>query len=107
MNEFANFKIIGLCLIVMGLTGRTGNNDRDSRALQKVVSGWTKKNFAHLCEHPPGIASACLVASMSYDAENRRIVKTYPAMGLLLEPHYVYLDLDPVPVNVVGPSTAA
>lgn len=109
MNEFANFKgakIIGLCLNVMGLTGRTGNNDRDSRALQKVVLRWMKNNFVRLHEHNPRIAGACLVDNMWYDAENRRIVKTYPAVGLRREPHYVYLDLDPVPDNAVGPSTA-
>jgi hypothetical protein len=110
MNEFANFKgakIIGLCLNVMGLTGRTGKNDRDTRALQKVVLRWTKKNFVWLHEHNPRIADSCLVDSMSYDAENRQIVKTYPAVGLQREPLYVYLDLDPAPDKAVCSNTAA
>ena len=44
---------------------------------------------------------------MSYDAENRRLVRTYPAEGLRREPHYVYLDLDPALENAVGPAAAA
>lgn len=110
MNEFANFKgakIIGFCLNVMGLTVRTDNYDKDSRALQKAVLRWTRKNFVWLHERTPRVAGACLVDGMSYDAENRRLVKTYPAEGLRREPHYVYLDLDPAPENAVGPAAAA
>ena len=110
MNEFANFKgakVIGFCLNVMGLTVRTDNYDKDSRALQKAVLRWTRKNFVWLHEHTPRVAGACLVDGMSYDAENRRLVRTYPAEGLRREPHYVYLDLDPAPENAVGPAAAA
>lgn len=110
MNEFVNFKgakIIGFCLNVMGLTVRTDNYDRDSRALQKAVLRWTRKNFVWLHEHNPRVAGACLVDGMSYDAENRRLVKAYPAEGLRREPHYVYLDLDPAPENALGPAAAA
>lgn len=110
MNEFANFKgakIIGFCLNVMGLTIRTDNYDKDSRALQKAVLRWTRKNFVWLHEHTPHVAGACLVDGMSYDAENRRLVKTYPPAGLQREPRYVYLDLDPAPDNAVGPTAAA
>jgi hypothetical protein len=110
MNEFANFKgakIIGFCLNVMGLTVRADNYDKDSRALQKAVLRWTRKNFVWLHERTPQVAGACLVDGMSYDAENRRLVKTYPAEGLRREPHYVYFDLDPAPENAVGPTAAA
>jgi hypothetical protein len=92
MNEFANFKgakIIGFCLNVMGLKVRTDNYDKDSRALQKAVLRWTRKNFVWLHEHAPRVAGACLVDGMSYDAQNRRLVKTYPAEGLRRKPHYV------------------
>ena len=110
MNEFANFKgakIIGFCLNVMGLTVRTDNYDKDSRALQKAVLRWIKKNFVWLNEHTPRVAGACLVDGMSYDAENRRLVKTYPAEGFRRDPNYVYFDLDPVPDNSVVPLAAA
>jgi hypothetical protein len=110
MNEFANFKgakILGFCLNVMGLTVETGDYDKDSRALQKAVLRWTRKNYARLHQQTPRVAEACLVDGMSYDAESRRLVRTYPAEGLRREPHYVYLDLDPVPEDAVGPAAAA
>ena len=37
---------------------------------------------------------ACLVDGITYDAENRRLVKTYPAEGLRRDPQYIYLNLD-------------
>ena len=110
MNEFSNFKgarIIGFCLNVMGLTVRTDDYDRDSRALQRAVLRWTKKNFVLLYEHNPRVACACLVETISYDSENRRLVKTYPAEGLRREPHYVYLDLAPTQEHAVDPAAAA
>lgn len=109
MNEFANFKgakIIGFCLNVMGLTIRLGDDDKDSRALHKAVLRWTRKNFVWLHEHTPRVAGACLVDGMSYDAENRRLVKTYPAEGLRRKPHYVYFALNPAPENAVSPAAA-
>jgi hypothetical protein len=110
MNEFANFKgakIIGFCLNVMGLTVRTGDYDKDSRALQKAVLRWTRKNYVWLHQHAPRVADACLVDGMSYDTEGRRLVRTYPAEGLRRGQHYVYLDLDHVPYGAVGPAAAA
>jgi hypothetical protein len=100
MNEFPNFKgakILGFCLNVMGLTIRKADYGKDSKALQKAVLGWTKKNFVWLHEYNPRVADACLVAGMTYDADNRRLVRTSPADGLKREPSYAYLDLDPKP----------
>jgi hypothetical protein len=110
MKEFANFKgakILGFCLNVMGLTVRTGDYDKDSRVLQKAVLRWTRKNYVWLHLHTPRVAGACLVDGMSYDAESRRLVRTYPAEGLRREPHYLYLDLDPVTEDAVGTAAAA
>lgn len=102
MNEFPNFKgakILGLCLNVMELKVRPGNFGRESRALQKAVLAWTKRHFAWLQAYNPRVAEACLVDGMTYDAENLRIVKTYPAEGLRREPHYEYLQLAPPPLH--------
>lgn len=98
MRRFPNFKgakILGFCLNVMGLTVSEGNYDRDSRALQKALLAWTKKNFTWLNGYNPRIAEACLVDGMTYDAENLRLVRTSPAAGLRREPSYNYFDLDP------------
>lgn len=98
MKRFPNFKgakIIGFCLNVMGLTVSDKDYDRDSRALQKAILSWTKKNYAWLHAYNERVAEACLVDGMTYDAENLRLVKTYPAEGLRREPHYVYFNVDP------------
>jgi len=102
MRSFANFKgakILGFCLNVMGLTIRKGDYDKDSRALQKSVLAWTKKNYVWLHEYNPRIAEACLVDGMKYDADNLQLVQTYPAEGLRREPHYIFLELDPGPTE--------
>lgn len=98
MTQFPNFKgakILGFCLNVMGLTANEGDYDHDSKALQKAILSWTRKNYAWLHSYNPRIAEACLVDGMTYDAENLRLVKTYPADGLRREPLYVYFSVDP------------
>ena len=98
MRRFANFKgarILAFCLNVMGLAVRKGDYDKDSRALQKAVLAWTKKNYVWLHDYNPRVAAACLVDGMTYDAENQRLVKTYPNDGLRLEASYVCLELSP------------
>lgn len=103
MNQFPNFKgarILGLCLNVMGLASRKGDYDKDSRALHKAILAWTRKNYAWLHDYNPRIAKACLVDSITYDAEKLRLVKTYPAEGLRREPQFDYFDLNPpLPVD--------
>ncbi len=99
MKRFCNFKgakILGFCLNVMGLTVRQGNYDKDSRALQRAVLAWTKRNYVWLHGFNPRVAEACLVDGMTFDVENRRLVRTSPAEGLRREPLCVYLELDPV-----------
>lgn len=98
MKRFPNFKrakILGFCLNVMGLTIRGKDYDRDSRALQKALLSWTKKNYAWLYVYNPRVAEACLVDGMTYDAKRLRLVKSHPAEGLRREPHYVYFNVDP------------
>ncbi|CAH1073326.1 hypothetical protein [Candidatus Nitrotoga sp. 1052] len=98
MKKFPNFKgakILGFCLNVMGLTICNDDYDKDSKALQKAVLAWTKKNFVWLHDYNPRVADACLVAGMSYDADNQCLVRTSPADGLRREPSYVYFDLNP------------
>jgi hypothetical protein len=100
MKRFPNFKgakILGFCLNVMGLTVRQGDYDKDSRALQMSVLAWTRKNFVWLHGYNPRVAEACLVDGMTFDSENRRLVRTSPAEGLRREPSYIYLELDPAP----------
>ncbi|WP_045189801.1 hypothetical protein [Pseudomonas tussilaginis] len=98
MNKFPNFKgakILAFCLNVMGLKLSNSSFDKNSRPLHKAMLAWTKKNYVSLHNHSPSLAEACLVDRISYDAENLRLIKTYPADGLLREPQYEFLELDP------------
>ncbi len=97
MKRFPNFKgakMLGFCLNVMGLTIRSVDYEKDSRALQKAVLAWTRKNFIWLHSYNPRITEDCLVDGMTFDVDNRRLVKTSPAEGLRREPKYVYFELD-------------
>lgn len=100
MKRFPNFKgarILSFCLNMMGFTINDNDYDKDVRALHKVALAWTKKNFAWLHSYNPRVAEACLVDRVSYDAENLRLVITFPVEGLRREPYFAYLDLDAVP----------
>jgi hypothetical protein len=97
MSKFPNFqgaRVLRFCLNVMGLKMNEQEYGDDSRALQKAVLSWTKKNFAWLYSYNPRVAEACLVDGMTYDATRRRIIRTYPVDGLRREPSEIYLDVD-------------
>lgn len=98
MRRFPNFKgakVLGFCLNVMGLTVMKVDYGKDSRALQRAVLAWTKKNFLWLHGYNPRLAEACMVDGLTIDLENRRLVCTSPAEGLRRKPSYTYFDLDP------------
>lgn len=100
LTRFPNFKgarILGFCLNVMGLELSAQGHRKEMRPLHRAVLRWTRANFAKLHQANPRVAEACLVASMTYDEPRSRLVHTYPAEGLRLEPHHVYLDVDPLP----------
>lgn len=103
MKRFPNFqgaRILGFCLNVMGLNLRKASDyDKDSRALHKAILAWTKKNYAWLHAYNSHISEDCLVDNMAYDVENRRLVKTYPAVGLRREQQFEYLEIGPVPLS--------
>jgi hypothetical protein len=96
MEHVPNFKgagVVGYCLNVMGLTLLEDRNFRDSKALHKVLLSWTRRKLAWLHSYNPRIADACLVDGMTYDAEHRQIMKTYPE-GLSREPERDRFDVD-------------
>lgn len=100
LERWPNFKgarILGFCLNVMGLELRESSTHGSMAPLHKAILGWTKRHFANLYHTHPPVAEACLVEGMTYDPEESRIVRTYPAEGLRLSPRYVFLDVDPLP----------
>lgn len=98
MERFPNFKgakFLAFCLNVMGLRAGRPSMDKEYRALHRALIAWTWRNYESLRAANLEVAEACLVDGMTYDAENRRLVRTYPAGGLRKEPSYVYLDVLP------------
>ena len=97
MKRFPNFKgakILGFCLNVMGFKVRKENYDLDSKALQKAVLSWTRKNYAWLHAYNPSVAESCLVDGITYDSKSLKLVKTYPAEGLRRKAEYIYFPVD-------------
>jgi len=100
MARFPNFqgaRTLGFCLNVMGFELRPEELGREMRPLHKSVLRWTRANYAKLHKANPRVADACLVDGITYDEVNSRLVRTYPADGLRLAPHYVYFAVDPLP----------
>ena len=91
---------------MMGVRLPDRSRDRDNRAVHKAVLSWTKKNYAWLREYNAKIGEACLVEDARYDAEHRRIIKTWPADRLRRKPHEVVFEVNPrsreVPTTDLG-----
>lgn len=103
MGRFQNYKsamIIGYCLNVVGFIPRSVGDNHEN-ILRKIVSGWAKRNYASLRLQNPSVAEACLVDSISYDAEKYRLIKTYGTHALRQKPRLIYLQLDS-PKNDAG-----
>lgn len=60
--------------------------------MHKAVLAWTKHNYLNLHEVHTEVAESCLIGSITFDNEGRRIVKTY-LKGLDKEPPKEYLEL--------------
>jgi len=99
MKRFPNFKgarILSFCLNVMGLDVRKGGFAKDNWPLHKAILAWTTKNYVWLQTDTPRVAEACLVDSITYDAEKLQLVRTHSTNGLRREPSYSRLALNPV-----------
>jgi hypothetical protein len=80
-KEFLNVRsarVLGFCLNVMGLEiNKSRSSDKGYYALHKVLLKWTAENFLILRNEILHIADACLIGSISFDAQNSRLVKTF------------------------------
>jgi len=96
MERWPNYKgarILGFCLNVLGLS--VGEKEINERCypLRKAVLNWTRKNYLAIVEENPDIAEYCLSGGVTFDSENRRLVKTY-MRGTNREAPREYLNLD-------------
>ena len=97
LSKMPNYKaarIMGICLNVMGpvVRDRSYSIDREYRALHKATVSWLQKNYLNLIDKQPDVAKSCIIGSISYDEDNKRIVKSY-IKGLNLEEPTEHLDL--------------
>lgn len=91
--NFRSAPILGLCLNVMGLSvGAKRDHTRGEYQLRKAVLSWARRKYLWLVREQHKVAAACLVGTISFDVEHKRLVKTY-IEGLHLEPPRDYLDL--------------
>lgn len=97
MEKLPNFegaRILGFCLNIVAFDYNYETRiDRSWIALGKAVIRWTRRNFLHLRAENLRVAEACMIGSITFDAERNRIVKTY-SQGLEAEVPSVSLSLD-------------
>lgn len=93
LKSFKAARYLGICLNCMGLElGDRTHRDRSTESLKKVVLRWVKKNYLSLHKSHPTVAEACLMGSITYDTENKQLVKTY-ASRADREPDQEFLSL--------------
>jgi hypothetical protein len=92
--NYRSARILGLLLNVMGLDPAARTNiDAEFRPLKKAILRWTTKNYLRVVEEMPDVANAAMIGTITFDAAQARIVKTY-AKGLDREAPRTYLTLD-------------
>jgi len=78
LKSFKAARYLGICLNCMGIkVGDKQHRDRGTEALQKVVVRWVQENYISLHDNHPTVAEACLMGGISYDAEKKKLVRTY------------------------------
>jgi hypothetical protein len=82
MDEWPNFKgarLLGLCLNVLGFKGkRTRDIFKESTVLMPPVAAWAKRNYLRLVKDNPQVANACLHGNVTFEPDQKELVKTYP-----------------------------
>ena len=99
ISELPNYKnaaILGLLLnlVGFGITKSKHSIGRDYWPLAKAVQTIAKRHYMKLRRDLPDVADSVLIGGISFDEQNRRLVKTY-AKGLEREPARHYLGVDP------------
>lgn len=92
---FFNYKsarVFGFALNVLGFSKWQGQSPSE-RALQTALLAWTKKNFFKRWSENPDVAVSGLPAGLTFDADNKRFIKTF-AKGLNREEPKAYFTVD-------------
>lgn len=94
ISGYRGARILGFCLNVMGLTLTSKERHKGIYALQNVTLRWSVRNFSDLHANDRSLAEACLVDGLSYDNEQRIIIKTFMSWKGR-EPDREYLSVNP------------
>lgn len=82
LKSFKAARYLGISLNCLGFTlSGVSRRDRNTEALKKVILGWVRNNYVSLHDNHPTVAEACLMGSITYDAENMQLVKTYASLA--------------------------
>jgi hypothetical protein len=102
LEKFPNFKsapMLGYLLNVMGLKpGQKKDYRSQEYPLRKAVISWTRRKYLWLVKKQHFVAESVLRSTITFDARNKRLVKTYNK-GLSLKPQQEFLALDPFVVT--------
>jgi hypothetical protein len=80
--NYLNVRILVYLLNVIGLSDKKNSLDKNYRALLLVVLSWVQKNFRNLYIGYPDVVNSSMLGSISFDAKNFQIIKTYrPGIG--------------------------
>lgn len=98
LSDLPNYRsagVLAICLNVLGpvIHKRGTTIDREHRALHVAMIAWLKKNYLALRERQPNVANACIIGSITYEEDRKRLAKSY-IKGLRLEEPKEYLELD-------------
>ena len=99
MPNAKNARILGICLNVCGLSGKTiAHHARDYGSLAAVVIPYAKRIYPELLAKHRKVAKLVLVGSISYDEAEHKLVKTYADVVVREAPAQEFLELDPRPL---------
>jgi hypothetical protein len=99
IERFPNFKnaaYLGYCLNISGLTLGSHKANDGEYVFRKAVIAWAKRNYIWLVKRNPKVAKTALIGKLSYDARNKRLIKTYEE-GLRKKAPQEFLKLDSAP----------
>ncbi|MDN7138597.1 hypothetical protein J6J34_10275 [Pseudidiomarina sp. 1ASP75-14] len=82
LKSFKAARYLGISLNCLGFRlSSISHRDRNTEPLKKAILGWVKNNYVSLHDSHPTVAEACLMGSITYDAENMQLVKTHASLA--------------------------
>jgi len=105
LPNYRNGAYLAYCLNVLGvaINPRTDFRRNEEFPIRRVVLKWAQKNYLWLVKRMPQVASAVMIANVSFDPKKKRLVKTY-IRGLSRRTPQEFLPLDDTKVNKEFPS---